>query len=74
MLKNQNFKIFRCNPNDPEFNLFKFLAEIILYISKLCEENAANGVINKITEGFEKIVTVTKSKKLKQYVKNILPI
>ena len=46
MFKNHNFKIFRCNPNNPEFDLFKFLGEIILYISKLCE---VNGVINKIT-------------------------
>ena len=40
MFKNHNFKIFRCNPNNPEFDLFKFLDEIILYISKLQEENA----------------------------------
>ena len=25
MFKNHNFKIFRCNPNDLEFNLFTFL-------------------------------------------------
>ena len=36
MFKKHNFKIFRCNPNNPEFDLFKFLGEIILYISKLC--------------------------------------
>ena len=71
--KHHNFKIFQCNPNNPEFNLFKFLGEIILYISKLREENAVNGVINKITEDFEKIVAVTKSKELKRYAKNILP-
>ena len=47
MFKNHNFKIFRCNPNNPEFDLFKFLDEIILYISKLHKENAVNGVINK---------------------------
>ena len=73
MFKNHKFKMFRCNPNDPEFNLFKFLGEIILYISKLREENAVNGVINKITEDLEEIVAVTKSKELKRYVKNILP-
>ena len=72
MFKKHNFKIFWCNPNDPEFDLFKFLGEIILYISKLREENAVNGVINKTTEDFEKIVAVIKSKKLKQYAKNIL--
>ena len=72
MFKIYNFKIFWCNPNNPELDLFNFLGEIILYISNLREENAVNGVINKITEDFEKIVTVTKSKELKQYAKNIL--
>ena len=28
MFKNHNFKIFRCNPNNPEFDLFKFLGEL----------------------------------------------
>ena len=65
MFKKHNFKIFRCNLNDPGFDLLKFLGEIILYISKLREENTVNGVINKITDKFEKIVTVTKSKELK---------
>ena len=73
MFKKHNFKIFWCNSNNPEFDLFKFLGEISLYISKLHEENAVNGVINKITEHFEKIVAVTKSKELKQCAKNILP-
>ena len=73
MFKNHSFKTFRCNPNDPNFDLFKFLGKIILYISKLREENAVNGGINTITEDFEKIVAVTKSKELKRYAKNILP-
>ena len=73
MFKKHNFKIFRCNPNDPEFDLFKLLGEIILYISNLCEENAVNGVINKITEDFKKIVAVTKSRESKRYARNILP-
>ena len=77
MFKKHNFKIFWCNPNDPNFDLFKFLGEINLYILKLCEENAANNAnnkaINKIAEDFEKIIAVTKLKELKQYVKNILP-
>ena len=30
-----------------------------------------NGVINKITKNFEKIVAVTKSKELKRYAKNL---
>ena len=73
MFKNHNSKIFWCNPNNPEFDLFKFLGEIILYISKLREENAVNGLINKTTEDFKKIFAVTKSKELKQYAKDILP-
>ena len=73
MFKKHNFKIFRFNLNDPEFDLFKFLGEIILYISELRKENAVNGMINKITKDFKKIVTVTKSKELKWYAKNTLP-
>ena len=73
MFKKHDLKLFRCNPNNPEFDLFRLLGEIILYTSKLREENAANGMINKMPENFEKIVAVTKSKELKRYVKNILP-
>ena len=72
MFKKYNFKIFTCNPNDPNFDLFKFVSKIILYISKL-PKKATNEVINKIAEDFEKIVAVTKSKELKRYAKNILP-
>ena len=70
MFKKHNFKIFRCNPNDPEFDLFNF--EVNFYVSKLHEKNSVNGVISKITDDFEKIVAVTKSKELKRHVKNIL--
>ena len=63
----------RCNPNGLDFDLFKFLGKINLNISKLHETNAANKVINKIAEDFEKIVAVTKLKELKRYAKNILP-
>ena len=73
MFKKHNFKIFRCNPNDPNFDLFKFLGEINFYVSKLRERNAANGVISKITDDFEKIVEVTELKNLKRYAKHILP-
>ena len=65
MFKNHNFKIFWCNPNNPKFDLFKFLGEIILYISKLREENAINGVIDKITEDFEKNNGSDKIKRIK---------
>ena len=54
-------------------NLFKFLGEINLYISKLREKSAANKAINKIAEDSYKIVAVTKLKELKRYAKNILP-
>ena len=49
------------------------MCEINLHILKLREKNAANKVINKIAEDFEKIVAVTKLKELKRYAKNILP-
>ena len=39
MFKKHNFKIFLCNPNDPNFDLFKFVGEINLSISKLREKN-----------------------------------
>ena len=76
MFKKNNFKIFWCNPNDPNFGLYKFLGEINLHISTLREENAANKannkVINKIAEDFKKL-RVTKLKEWKPYAKNILP-
>ena len=73
MFKKHNFKIFRCNTNDPNFDFFKFLGKINWYVSELHEKNSVNGVIDKITEDFEKIVVVTKLKELKRYVRNILP-
>ena len=68
MFKKHNFKIFWCNPNNPDLDLFTFLSEIILYISQLYKENDLNEVINKITEDFEKIVAVTKT--FYQIIKN----
>ena len=65
--------MFWYNPNDPNFDLFKFLGEVNLYVSELCKKNAVNKVINKITDDFKKIVAVTKLKELKRYAKNILP-
>ena len=55
MFKKHNFKIFRWNPNDPNFDLFELVGEINLYISKLREKKATNEMINKIAEDFEKI-------------------
>ena len=69
MFKKNNFKIFRCNPNDPNFHLFKFLREINVYVSELHGRNSVNEAISKITEDFEKIVLVTKLKEIKRYVK-----
>ena len=73
MFKKHNFKIFQCNPNDPNFDLFKFLDKLNLHIPKLREDNASNKAINKIAEDFEKIVAATKSKEVKRSAKNILP-
>ena len=77
MFKKYNFKIFWRNSNDLDFDLFRFLGKINLHISTLREEKAQNKgnnkAINKVDEDFKKIVEVTKSKKLKRYVKNILP-
>ena len=38
MFKNNNFKIFRCNPNDPNFDLSKFVGKIYLYILKCSDK------------------------------------
>ena len=65
MFKRHHFKTIRCNPNDPGFDINKFLGEINSYVKKLRGKEAVNEVINKITEDFEKIVAVTKSKELK---------
>ena len=77
MFKNHNFKIFRCNPIDPNFDLYKFLCKIDLYVSTLREENTENKgnnkAISKVDEDFKNIVAVTKLKELKRYAKNILP-
>ena len=70
MFKKHNFKIFQCNPNDPNFDLFKFLGEINLQISTLREENAENKANNKVINKVN-VVAVTKLKELKRYVKNI---
>ena len=37
-LKSIIFKMFRYNPNDPNFDLFKFLGEVNLYVSELCKK------------------------------------
>ena len=65
MFKRHHFKTIRCNPNDPGFDINKFLGEINSYVKKLRGKEAVNEVINKITEDFEKIVAVIKSKELK---------
>ena len=61
------------NANDHNFDLFKFLDEINLNISKLRKQNEANTVNNKIAEDFEKIAAMKKLKELKRYTKNTLP-
>ena len=74
MFNRHNFKTFHCNPNDPNFDLYKFLGEINGYIARLCEKEAANLIIDKITDDLEKVCIITKSKELKRYSKNILQI
>ena len=54
MFKEHNFKISHCNPNDLNFDLFKFLGEINLYVSKLRERNSVTEVINTITKDLKK--------------------
>ena len=73
MFKKNNFKIFRCNPNDPEFDLFKFLGKIILYISKLLEEikNSCSDKIKRIKSTCQKHFTkLQKIKKLEKELKD----
>ena len=41
MFERHNFKIFRCNPNDPNFNLINFVGEINLHILKLREKKCS---------------------------------
>ena len=52
MFKKHSFKTFRRNPNDLNFDLFKFVGKINLCISNLRKKKAANEVINKITDDF----------------------
>ena len=54
MFKRQSFKIFRCNSTDPSFNTHKFLGKISSYITKLCEKEAVNLMINEIADDFKK--------------------
>ena len=74
MFKRHNFEIVQCNPNDPNFDLFKFLGEINLYVSKLHEKSAVSTVFNKITDDFEKKVKVTKLKEFKRCTKTFYQI
>ena len=71
--KKHNFQIFWCNPNDPNFDIFKFVGEINLYISKLLEKKQRMKWLIKLLKTLKKIVAVTKSKELKLYAKNVLP-
>ena len=49
VFKKNNFKILRCNPNDPNFDLFKVLGKISLHISKLCNKiQKIKGIIKRI--------------------------
>ena len=50
------------------------MGEINGYITRLCKKEAANLIIDKITDDLEKVCIITKSKELKQYSKRILQI
>ena len=69
MFKEYKFRIFQYNPNDPNFDLYKFLGDITLHISTLREENAANKannkVINKTVVDFQKNNCSEKIKRIK---------
>ena len=77
MFKKHSFKISWCNPNDHNFDLFKFLGEINLHILELCKKmqqiKRNYKAINKTEEDFKKIVAVAKIKELKRYAKIIFP-
>ena len=46
--------MFRCNLNYPNFDLFKFVGEMNLHISKLRKKNVVKSVIHKIVKDSEK--------------------
>ena len=50
MFNRHNFKICHCNPNDPSFDLYKFLGEINAYNTKLCEKETGKLEIDKIID------------------------
>ena len=50
MFNKHNMGNFHCNPNHPNFDLYKFLGEINAYNTKLCEKEAANLIIDKIID------------------------
>ena len=76
MFKKYNFKIFRCNPNDPKFGLFKFVGKINLHISKLREKKnkikTANEVINKLPKTSKKQLQWQNQKNYNDMPKEIL--
>ena len=40
MFKRHNFKTIKCNPNDPEFDINKFLGKINFYVTKLRKKSS----------------------------------
>ena len=50
MFNRHNFKTCHCNPNDPSFDLYKFLGEINAYNTKLCEKETGKLEIDKIID------------------------
>ena len=66
MFKKHNFKIFWCNSNDPNFDLFKFLGKINLYLSKLHKKIFVNGVKLLKNENYWKNSCSDKIKRIKK--------
>ena len=41
MFKKHNLKTFRCNPSDPDFDIFKFVGKINVHISKYARKKSS---------------------------------
>ena len=54
MFKKHNFKIIRCNPNDPGFDINKCLGEINSYVTKLSEKKRQMKSLIKLLKTLEK--------------------
>ena len=53
MFNRHNFKTCHCNPNDPSFDLYKFLGKINACNTKLCKKEAVNLISDKLLTIFK---------------------